>query len=170
MRLRKPSNLLASSAVAVFFTGFSVLLAQVADLPIKPGLWEADVNVKTEASNVDSGPEQVCFTAGMTLGDYVAAAIHGASGTKCDVTNKVVTAKEISYDTVCSGPHTNAKGHADFHLTDASHFNGTSHMTTTGSAHGRTLGITVDKTFTAKFLRSDCGNVKPMAVPTSHGE
>ena len=125
--------------------------------------------VKNGASNVDSGPEQVCFTAGMTLGEYVAEATHGASGTKCDVTNKVVTPQEISYDTVCSGPHTDAKGHVDFHLTDAAHFTGTSHMTSTGKAHGKSLDITVDKTFSAKFLGASCGSVKPMAVPTSHG-
>jgi hypothetical protein len=168
MRPNKPWNLCVLSAVAAFL-GSSRLLAQVADLPIKPGLWEANVNVKSGASNIDSGPEQVCFTAGMTLGEYIAATNHGASGTKCDVTNRIVTPQEISYDTVCSGPHTDAKGHVDFHLIDPAHFNGTSHMTSTGKAQGKSLAITLDKTFSAKFLSASCGSVKPMAVPTSHG-
>jgi hypothetical protein len=164
----KPWSLCVLSAVAVFLGSLRVV-AQVADLPIKPGLWEANVSVKNGASNIDSGPEQVCLTAGMTLGDYIAATNRGASGTKCDVTNRIVTSQGISYDTVCSGPHTDAKVHVDFHLTDTAHFNGTSHMTSTGKAHGTSLVITVDKTFGAKFLSANCGSVKPMAVPASHG-
>jgi len=169
MRSNGPSMFLAFIAAAALLAGGGRMLAQVADLPLKPGLWEADVTVKSAASNVDSGPEQVCFTAGMTLGEYVAATNHGASGTKCDVTNKVVTAQAISYDTVCTGPHTNAKGHADFHLSDAAHFTGSSHMTTTGSSRGKAMTITVDKTYTAKFVNASCGSVKPMASASNGG-
>lgn len=169
MRPNRPAGILTLGTVTALLAGSSLLLAQVADLPLKPGLWEANVRVKSGTSTIDSGPEQVCFTAGMTLGEYVTATNHGAQGTRCDVTNKIVTPQAISYDTVCTGPHTNAKGHADFHLTDAAHFTGTSHMTTTGSSHGKAMTITVDKTYTAKFLAASCGDVKPMAAPASSG-
>ena len=42
-------------------------------------------------------------------------------------------------------------------------------MTSTGKGRGRSLTITVDKTFNAKFLGASCGSVKPMVVPASHG-
>jgi hypothetical protein len=169
MKLWQHSNLFVLCAAAFFLAGPSTLLAQLSDLPVKAGLWETHVSTKAGASNV-SGDAQSCFSAGTTLGDYLTATNKGVAGTTCNVSNKVNTAHGVSYDTVCSGGSMGSKGHIDFQLTDAEHFSGTSHTTVTGSAQGRPIKMAIDKTFTAKFLASDCGNVKPLVVPSSHGK
>jgi len=63
-----------------------------------------------------------------------------------------------------------SKGHIDFHLTDAEHFSGTSQTMVTGTTQGKPVNMAIDKTFTAKFLASDCGTVKPLVVPSSPGK
>jgi hypothetical protein len=40
----------------------------------------------------------------------------------------------------------------------------------TGTAQGKPLNMAIDKSFTAKFLASDCGAVKPLVVPSSPGK
>jgi hypothetical protein len=174
MKRCKRSSLLVFCAVAVFLAGSSTLLAQVADLPIKAGLWETRVNTKVGSAETNHDVPvvvQVCFTTGLTLADYMSALNRGsARGAHCSVSNKVQTAHGISYDSVCTGPVIDSKGHADFQLPDADHFSGTSHTTVTGSAQGTPVNMTFDKTFTAKFLSSNCGDIEPSAIPSSTGK
>jgi hypothetical protein len=169
MNLRKYSNLVFLFTAAVFLAGPSTLLAQLSDLPIKPGLWETHVNTKAGGSNID-GDAKSCFSAGTTLGDYLTATNKGVAGTTCNVSNKIHTSHGISFDTVCNGPSIASKGHINFQLTDAEHFSGTSHTIVTGTAQGKPLNMAIDKSFTAKFLASNCGDVKPLVVPSSPGK
>lgn len=150
--------------VAELFLAASTLVAQLSDIPVKAGLWETHVNVKAGPSDLSSDARS-CFSAGTTLGDYLTATNRAITSTKCNVSNKVNTAHGVSYDTVCSGGSMGSKGHIDFQLTDAEHFSGTSHTTVTGTAEGKPVNMAVDKTFTAKFLASDCGSVKPLVAP-----
>jgi hypothetical protein len=60
-----------------------------------------------------------------------------------------------------------SKGHIDFQLPDTEHFSGTSNTTVTGTVRGTPVNMAIDKSFTAKFLSSDCGSVKPVVVPSS---
>jgi hypothetical protein len=166
----KCSNQFAMCAVAVLLAAPSVLLAQVADVPIKAGLWDTQINVKI--GSVSGGHDtpvsrQMCFTAGMTVASYMSALNRsaGADGAHCTVSNKVQTAHGLSYDSACTGGAMSTKGHADFQLPDADHFSGSSHTTVTGSAGGNPVNTTVDKTFSAKFLSSNCGNVQPTVIP-----
>jgi hypothetical protein len=145
---------------AISLIGSSTLWAQLSDIPIKPGLWETHVTAKIAGSNHDADAK-TCFTAGTTMSDYLTASNKSAPGTQCTASNKVHTAHEISYDTVCSGGSMSSKGHIDVQLADAEHFSGSSNTTVTGS--GRNMEI--DKIFTGKFLASDCGDVKPMVAP-----
>jgi Protein of unknown function (DUF3617) len=171
----KRSNLFAVCAVGVFLVGSATLLAQLADLPIKAGLWETQVTVKMgSAKTNDEVPvtNHVCFTAGLTVANYMSAMNRsaGVGGAHCTVSNKMETAHGISYDSACVGPTMSSTGHADFKLSNADHFNGTSHTTVTGTAQGKAINTTVDKTFSAKFLSSDCGNVQPTVVPPANGK
>jgi hypothetical protein len=143
----------------VVLTG-STLSAQLSDFPLKPGLWETHVTAKISGSNHEADAK-VCFTAGTTLSDYLTASNKSAPGTQCTASNKVHRGHEISYDTVCSGGSMSSKGHIDVQVTDAEHVSGSSNTSVTGS--GRNMEI--DKIFTAKFLASDCGDVKPMVTP-----
>jgi hypothetical protein len=139
------------------------LLAQLSDLPIKAGLWETQVSVNHGSPIAGRS----CFSAGTTLSDYLTATNKAASGTQCSVANKAQTAHGIAYDTACNGTSMSSKGHIDFQLPDAEHFNGTSHTTVTGTAQGAPVNMAIDKAFTAKFVSSDCGSVKPVVIPSS---
>jgi hypothetical protein len=87
-------------------------------------------------------------------------------GAQCSVSNKVQTARGISYDTVCTS-QSMASSHIDFNPADAEHFSGTSHTTVAGTTQGHPINTAIDKTFAGKFLASDCGSVKPLVVPFS---
>ena len=163
MKLRKYPNLVGLCAAAVLLLGPSTLLAQLSDLPIKAGLWETLISVN-HGSPIAG---QSCFSAGTTLSDYLTATNKAVSGTQCSVANKVQTAHGIAYDTECNGQGLSSKGHIDFQLPDAGHFSGTSDTTVTGTVRGTPVNMTIDKTFTAKFVSSDCGSVKPVVVPSS---
>lgn len=163
MKLRKYSNFVGQCAAAVILLGPLSLLAQLSDLPIKAGLWETQVSVNHGSPIAGRS----CFSAGTTLSDYLTATNKAASGTQCSVANKAQTAHGIAYDTACNGTSMSSKGHIDFQLPDAEHFNGTSHTTVTGTAQGAPVNMAIDKAFTAKFVSSDCGSVKPVVIPSS---
>jgi hypothetical protein len=165
MKLWKHSSLFFLRITGLFLA-VSTLLAQLSDIPVKAGLWETHVSIKAGGSNI-SDDARSCFSAGTTLGDYLTATNKVITGTTCNVSNKVNTAHGVSYDAVCSGGSMGSQGHIDFQLTDAEHFSGTSHTTVTGTTQGKPVSMAVDKTFTAKFLASDCGSVKPLVVPSS---
>jgi len=162
VKLRNYSKLVGQCAAAVILLGPLSLLAQLSDLPIKAGLWETQVSVNHGSPIAGRS----CFSAGTTLGDYLTATNKAVSGTQCNVANKVQTAHGIAYDTACNSQSMSSKGHIDFQLPDAEHFNGTSHTAVTGTAHGTPVNMAIDKTFTAKFVSSDCGSVKPVVVPS----
>ena len=158
------SNLWALLAATVLLVP-CLAEAQVSDLGVKAGLWQAHVDV-TMRGSTDGTDDQYCFTAGMTLEDYMTASNPG-TGAKCSVTNKVHTGHGISYDTACASTRSGSKEHIDFKLSDPEHFSGTSHTTVTSNSGGKVL-MEMDKKFTAKFMSSNCGSVKPLVV-SPHG-
>jgi hypothetical protein len=170
----KSLSLLAACAPTVVLLGSSTLSAQVADLPIKAGLWDVQSNTKIVSSQGNHEmpvTTQDCFTAGLTLADYMTALNRSAArGGKCTVSNKVQSAHGISFDSACTAPTTSSKGHADFKLADPDHFSGTSHTTLTGSMNGTPMNMTIDKTFSAKFVSSSCGDVQPTVIPPASGK
>jgi hypothetical protein len=163
MQLKKRSNMLGLCASGLQLAGLATLLAQLSDLPIKAGLWETHVSVN-HGSPITG---QSCFSAGTTLSDYLTATNKGAPGTQCTVTGKVQTAHGTAFDNLCNGQSISSKGHIDFQLPDAEHFSGTSRTTVTGSMRNTPVNMTIDKEFSAKFLSSECGTVKPLVVPSS---
>lgn len=144
----------------LFLLALSAIVGQVADLPIKPGLWATHVSL----NKGEPVEDQVCFSAGTTLKDYLAATNRGASGAKCEINNKTQTAQGISYDSVCTSQELSSKSHVDFKFSDADHFSGTSHATVSGSMRGKPVNSVMDKTFSASFIRSDCGSIKPLVL------
>ena len=163
-----PRLVLALSAAATILAVPAALLAQLSDLPVKAGLWESHVVTKAGANAMDAGPTQACFTAGTTMGDYLTATNKSVPGVKCAISNKVVTAHTISYDTECTGDTASSKGHTDLQVPDADHLSGTSHTTVNRTSHGKSLTMSIDKTFSAKFLGAACGDVKPLVAPAQH--
>ena len=156
MNIRKYSTVAILSPIALLCAP-AALHAQLTDLPFKPGLWETTVSVNHATPIAGHS----CFTAGTTLSDYLTATNKGAPGAQCSVANKVQTARGLSLDTACTSQSMSSKGHIDFQMTDAEHFTGTSHTTLAP------MNMTMDKSFSAKFVASDCGSVKPVVVPAS---
>jgi hypothetical protein len=133
---------------------------------IKPGLWETRVTVKVGESAAGAPvSSQYCFSAGTTLSAYLTATNKSVPGAQCSTSNKVQTVRGIAYDTACTSQTMNSKGHLDFHVPDAEHFSGTSHTTVTDASQAKSINMTIEKTFTAKFVSSNCGNVKPLVLP-----
>jgi Protein of unknown function (DUF3617) len=161
VKLQSKVNLVIVSIGAIFLTAPSISRAQLSDLPVRPGLWEAQVSMNGSAPV----PGQYCFSAGTTLGDYLTASNKGTPGAQCSVSNKVKTARGVSYDTACTSQAMNSEGHIDVQLPDSEHFSGTSHTTVTRTGGGKPMNI--DKTFKATFAKSNCGSVKPLVIPPS---
>jgi len=160
MRLRKPLKFVGRCVVVL--GALTTMHAQLSDLPIKAGLWETQVSLNHAAPVT----QKACFTAGTTLGDYLTASNKSANA-QCTVTNKAASAHGIAFDNVCTSATMSTKGHIDFQSMDSEHFSGSSHTTVTGSVNGKPIDMTLDKTFTAKFVGADCGAVKPMVAPGS---
>ena len=120
MKLQPNVNLVIVSIAAVFVTAPSILHAQLSDVPVRPGLWDAQVSM----NGSESVPAQYCFSAGTTLGDYLTASNRGAPGAQCSVSNKVKTARGVSYDTACTSQTMSSKGHIDVQLPDSEHLAG----------------------------------------------
>jgi len=157
-------KLVGLCAAAIAFTVPATLRAQLADIPIKPGLWETEVIVSIRPTPVKA---QACFTAGTTLRDYITAVGKGSPGLTCTVTKGPATAHSLVFDYACKDANMTSNTHADFQSLDLEHFSGSSHATVTGSMQGKPINMTLDKTFTGKFLGADCGTVKPVVVPGS---
>ena len=160
MGLRKRLKFVGRCVVVLGALG--AMQAQLSDLPIRAGLWESQVSLNHGAPVAG----KYCFTAGTTLGDYLNATNKG-TGAQCSVTNKLASAHGIVFDNECTSPTMSSKGHIDFQSPDSEHFSGSSHTTVSGNAGGRAINMTLDKTFTAKFVGADCGAVKPMVVAGS---
>jgi hypothetical protein len=161
MNLRK--HLFALCATATLLAATHALRAQLADTPLKSGLWETHVAATLEGRTNGDDPavNQVCFSSGTTVSKYMTSLNKTVPGLQCNVTNKVQTAGHIAYDTACTSPNMASKSHLDFQVLDNEHFTGTSHATVKGSVNGKPMNLTVNKTFAAKFLGSSCGAVKP---------
>jgi hypothetical protein len=164
----KRARLFVVCAAVVVLAGPSILLAQLSDLPIQAGLWETQVRMISGIANGQTRAARVCFSAGTTLGDYLTATNRGGASAECSATKAVTSAHEIAFDTACSGRTMTSKGHIEVELTDAEHFSGQSHTTVIGAGHGKPVTTTIDKRFSATFLASDCGDVKPLVVPGFH--
>jgi hypothetical protein len=164
MNPRRPSRRLTLCSSSLFLMGVSALFAQLADIPIKPGLWNTQVVAKMGLNDNDNEPivSQACFTAGTTINGYLAAMTKSAPNIQCTVSNKVQTANHIAFDTTCTSPNATSRTHSDFQLADSEHFTGSSHSTIVGSSNDHPINMEMSKTFTAKFLSSNCGDVKPL--------
>jgi hypothetical protein len=88
-----------------------------------------------------------------------------SSGMQCTFTNRSQTANGVSFDTSCTGPQGNAKGHTEIHLIDDEHVSSSNHMTISGSANGHDFNSTIDASSTGRFVSADCGDVKPLGAP-----
>jgi len=148
------------------------LRAQVAGLPIKPGLWE-DTSTSSMLSGAPGGARprttQVCYTASLSMDDYLNQLLKQTPGVQCTMSNRVATAHSVTVDEMCTatmnGGAFKTNGHIVLEIPDSEHISSKTHSTMSGTMQGRPMDMTLDLTTSAKFISSDCGNVKPLAIP-----
>jgi Protein of unknown function (DUF3617) len=93
-------------------------------------------------------------------------------GMQCTYSNKVQNAHDASFDISCTGAMGKATGHAAFKWADDEHISSTMHMSITpnaqgSNAQGMPTNMTRDISTTGKFVKADCGDVKPYTPPTA---
>jgi Protein of unknown function (DUF3617) len=182
------SETIRELGAAFFLMAALGVYGQSASAPVKAGLWETKVTTtramqlppEVQARIASLPPEQQammkanmpggggqpittttqsCATGQETMDSLLSRA--QSSAMKCTFPNRVQTADGASFDISCTGDMGTAKGHMEFHMQDADHVSGTSHITVTGSAQGRTMNSTMDNTTSAHWAGADCGSVKP---------
>ncbi len=144
----------------------SVSRAQVEGLPIKPGLWENTMN-NPMGGGAGTITRQVCYTAKMTVDQYVAQVAQRTPGFQCTMSNQKVTASSVSADQACTGQGMTVKSHLEVSLPDPDHMISNTHIDMTGSMQGRPMNMSRDIAVTGKFIGADCGTVKPLALPAA---
>jgi hypothetical protein len=180
---------LSGLAVALILSASPCHLhAQSLPIPVKPGLWEMQGSIVTATplppeaeakiaalppaqqaqirSMMGGGSKPVTTTRQMCLGaqasmDSLLKQSQQSAGMQCSFSNKVQTASGASFDMSCTGQVGSAQGHTEFRSIDDEHLSSTVHMTISSTSHGTTTNSTVDTTTTGKFLKADCGDVKP---------
>ena len=166
-----------------------------AQSPVKPGLWETQVSstntmqmppeLEAKIAAMPAAQQaqmrsmmggsmgggtpvvttrQVCIAPQTTV-DSMMNRAQQSPGMSCTISNKSQTTSGVSFDITCTSATGSAKGHTDVHATDDDHVTSTSHITVTGTAQGHTMNSTVDTTTSAKFVSTDCGDVKPYTGP-----
>ena len=182
------SETLCKCSLFVLVMAYTVgLQAQGGAIPIKPGLWQTQIN-GTNSMSLPADQEARIAALPAAQQAMIRSSMGGGKPTtvttksciaeqasmdtllnqaqqknmKCTFTNRVQTAAGASFDTSCTSPQGTASGHAEFHMSDSEHVTGTIHMTAdmTGRSGG-TAHMTIDNTMTSKYLGADCGTVKP---------
>jgi hypothetical protein len=177
--------------IAVFSVG-SFSHAQSAPAPVKPGRWQISLSVahmtalppEAEAKIAAMPKEKqaqarssmaslskpivatqwVCFSAEAGMDGLLSQAQQNA-GMRCIFSNRVQTAKDLSFDMSCVGPAMAAQGHGTFHLVDDEHITGTSHLAITGTGPGGPPNTTSESTMTGHFASEDCAFIAPLPPP-----
>lgn len=185
-----------SVALGFLFAVSASVSVQAQGTPMKPGLWEIqgtvtskmqmppEVEAKIAAmpaaqqaqmrsmmGGMGSGTpttttNKVCIAPQTTV-DSMLNRVQQSQGMSCTVSNKTQTATSLGFEISCTGQTGSGKGHTDVRLIDDDHVSSTSHMTVTASSQGHTMNSAVDVATTAKFVSSDCGDVKPFAPPAA---
>ena len=191
MKARMQMKCWGLSCLLVGLAAPVALHGQSAPIPVKPGLWETEVSIthvtalpsEVEARiaamppaqqtqvrtmmGADAKPvvttTQVCYAQASM--DSLLSQAQQSSRMQCSFTNRVQTAQGASFDLSCAGEVGTATGHVEYHWIDDQHAISTSHMTVAGSSRGMTVNSTVDTTTKGKFVKADCGDVKPFDPP-----
>ncbi|HBL26392.1 MAG TPA: hypothetical protein DD490_06110 [Acidobacteria bacterium] len=139
---KKPLFVLAALALLL-----SAGSARAQKLNVKPGLWEARVSGM-------STPTQVCYTAEVL--DHGFSQIQNPPGLKCKNEIKQSTPRLIVAHTACTGNMT-VEGDTRLEITSSESMVMVSDMVM-GTGGGKQK---VQATVNYKWLRADCGKVKP---------
>lgn len=121
--------------------------AQAQKLDVKPGLWEAKMSPMQTTV-------QVCYTAELLNGGF--AQIQNPPGAQCKNDIKQVSPKVMTAHTVCTGTMAiEADTRVEITSREAMVMTSKSVMTINGKKQN------TEVTGNYKWLRADCGNVKP---------
>jgi hypothetical protein len=105
---------------------------------------------------------QACLTPNTTIESLMSRSQQ--AGMQCSYSNKVQTPTGASFDISCTGAIGNAQGHAVYKMPDDEHMSSTMHLSIVASAQGTPMNMTRDISSTGKFVKADCGDVKPFGA------
>jgi hypothetical protein len=108
---------------------------------------------------------QACLTPNTTMESLLSRSQQ--AGMQCTYSNKVQTATGASFDISCTGAIGNAQGHAVYKMPDDEHMSSTMHISIVASAQGTPMNMTRDIASTGRFVKADCGDVKPFGAPAA---
>jgi hypothetical protein len=137
-----------AAAAAVLLTGFFQFPTTP---PMKMGLWESDGAMKMKGMPLGLGNKTMRVSTCVTPESYAKAITSSQDQKNCVRTNEVWNGKGYSGDLSCNNGQ--ATGHVEYTFDGPEAGHGTSHVDM-----GR---ISVDHSWTMKFVSSDCGNVSP---------
>jgi hypothetical protein len=159
-------------------------LAYAQAFNVKPGLWETtsqgSMGGMPQMPQVDTSkmtPEQAAMVAAAMARAQGAGSPRATTVQKCwtkeDIAKQAFTGKEMEQGCTqsvvsktatsiemkfeCTNPDHPASGTLKVTSTDSEHVSGTMAMAVTG---GRGAGMTMNSTFTSKWIGADCGSVK----------
>jgi hypothetical protein len=143
-----------------------VALAAQAQGQRKAGLWEVTSSVTMSGmpamGNMGSHTQQVCVTQVMI--DKYGGPYTSPQNAQCQLTNVSLTANGMTANVVCSG-RTSMTGTVQSTFVDANTTKTTMQLNMAQLPNGQSMTMTTNMTFV--YQGSDCGNVKPLAMPAS---
>lgn len=143
-----------------------IALAQTAPAvpPLKMGLWQSEVTV--EISGMPSGtgaPRTIVKQHCMTEESWKRSMqeMQGQqNNASCKMSNLQQDEHHLSFDENCTSQQTyTVAAHIDMHLDSEEEIHGTASMNMSGS--GLPQGMSMKSTIRSKFVKSDCGDLKP---------
>lgn len=175
----------------VVIAALSCLACGASAQSMKPGLWEINNKMSSASGEIEKAmaeaqkqmanmpPEQRKMMADMMAKQGVSMGAGGAStAVKICLTKEVIERNEFTQQTgdckqtvsprvgntmkfsfACANPKSSGEGQVTFNGSESY----SSQMDMTTNAHGKPEKMRMEST--AKFLSSDCGNIKPISVP-----
>ena len=135
----------------------------------KPGLWEVTSNMTWVQSPFPNGAPpstpntvKICLTQAM-IDKYGGGQPQTGRG-QCTTSNFVIKPGHVSADISCTGAMS-GKGSWESSWTDPDHTTDSSHFTGEIKMGPNTRPVEWKTTGTSTFISSDCGSVKPLAMP-----
>ncbi|HEY2468269.1 MAG TPA: DUF3617 family protein [Terracidiphilus sp.] len=119
-------------------------------LPVKEGLWENTVLN-------DDGSTAIRSLDCVTQKSFVEMMAKANTHPGCTVSSKNITSHGMTVDISCNRPNIQMSVHSVLELLDSEHSRGTTAMKMT--INGKSNESTTKST--GRFVRSDCGNIKP---------
>lgn len=144
----------------------SIVLAQATPAvpPLKMGLWQSEVTVEMSGLPSGTGAPRTVVKQHCMTEDGWKKSMQDMQGQQnnanCKMSNLQQDEHHLSFDENCTSQQNySVTAHIDMHLDSEEEMHGTASMNMSGS--GLPQAMSMKSTIRSKFLKSDCGDLKP---------